>query len=464
MASSYTTNYNLDKYVGTDKPNLRDQYNAAMDKIDNALLAANTNATEAKAATLSFQGDLDDLQDQIGSGFSSSSTVADAITSEESARQNADTALSNSISSEQTARQNADTALSNSISSEQTARQNADTTLQANIDALSAIIPASSFSANNTVKDYVDSKNTKKRVVVVFGDSWTDENVPASKWVTALRSLPNYEFHNYATNGCHMNNGSFTSMYTAFLNDTSFDKNTITDCLLLYGVNDQSTYPIASATFASNFVTFYNAIMEQMPDDVILKWVTNHTYGFYNNSPFKQVSYWNNVLGGIGNNCPKMTITHSISWFNESEYNDSNYFHLKETAQRRHLAKNMFAIMNGAPLLKYLTLETVWSTSEDYYGLRANIGDDGVVNISYDVRNFSDVTTINLGHVMPVRIPYANGIGINTDGSIYLTRLVSTAPSGSVLLTTNQILFAASSASKQSKTTISMSICSTKDD
>lgn len=33
----YTTNYNLDKYEGIDKPNLRDQYNSAMDKIDSVL-------------------------------------------------------------------------------------------------------------------------------------------------------------------------------------------------------------------------------------------------------------------------------------------------------------------------------------------------------------------------------------------------------------------------------------------
>ena len=50
MATEYTANYNLDKYTANDKPNLRDQYNAAMDKIDTQLLAANTNATEAKAA------------------------------------------------------------------------------------------------------------------------------------------------------------------------------------------------------------------------------------------------------------------------------------------------------------------------------------------------------------------------------------------------------------------------------
>jgi hypothetical protein len=32
--STYTTHYSLDKYEGSDRPNLRDQYNAAMDKID----------------------------------------------------------------------------------------------------------------------------------------------------------------------------------------------------------------------------------------------------------------------------------------------------------------------------------------------------------------------------------------------------------------------------------------------
>lgn len=63
MASEYTPNYNLDKYVGTDKPNLRDQYNSAMDKIDaqfvviendhtetnNQISAINTNMTQLGA-------------------------------------------------------------------------------------------------------------------------------------------------------------------------------------------------------------------------------------------------------------------------------------------------------------------------------------------------------------------------------------------------------------------------------
>lgn len=46
MASEYTPNYNLDLYVSTDKPNLRDQYNGAMGKIDTALLAANNKVVD----------------------------------------------------------------------------------------------------------------------------------------------------------------------------------------------------------------------------------------------------------------------------------------------------------------------------------------------------------------------------------------------------------------------------------
>jgi hypothetical protein len=55
MTTSYTTNYKLDKYVATDKPNLRDQYNTAMDKIDAQMMvnatAANNAATAANNAT-----------------------------------------------------------------------------------------------------------------------------------------------------------------------------------------------------------------------------------------------------------------------------------------------------------------------------------------------------------------------------------------------------------------------------
>lgn len=80
MASEYTPNYNLDKYVGTDKPNLRDQYNSAMDKIDaqfvviendhtgtnNQISAINTNMAQLGARVTAAEGKVTEVEGQIG--------------------------------------------------------------------------------------------------------------------------------------------------------------------------------------------------------------------------------------------------------------------------------------------------------------------------------------------------------------------------------------------------------------
>lgn len=73
MASQYTPNYNLDLYAGNDKPNLRDQYNAAMGKVDTAI-KGNANAigaTNTAVATLTTrvsndEKDITGLRDDIG--------------------------------------------------------------------------------------------------------------------------------------------------------------------------------------------------------------------------------------------------------------------------------------------------------------------------------------------------------------------------------------------------------------
>lgn len=55
MATEYTPNYNLDLYAGTDKPNLRDQYNAAMGKIDTQMKANADRITDANANVITLQ-------------------------------------------------------------------------------------------------------------------------------------------------------------------------------------------------------------------------------------------------------------------------------------------------------------------------------------------------------------------------------------------------------------------------
>lgn len=52
MASEYTPNYNLDLYASEDKPNLRDQYNAAIGKIDTQLKANADGVTNVSASVV----------------------------------------------------------------------------------------------------------------------------------------------------------------------------------------------------------------------------------------------------------------------------------------------------------------------------------------------------------------------------------------------------------------------------
>ena len=53
--ATYTSHYNLDKYESNDRPNLRDQYNAAMDKIDAQLYTQAGNISTAQQAVQTLQ-------------------------------------------------------------------------------------------------------------------------------------------------------------------------------------------------------------------------------------------------------------------------------------------------------------------------------------------------------------------------------------------------------------------------
>lgn len=63
--TTYTTNYNLDKYEGTDKPNLRDQYNSAMDKIDTELKDLADTDVQTSTNVLNLQNRMNTAESDI---------------------------------------------------------------------------------------------------------------------------------------------------------------------------------------------------------------------------------------------------------------------------------------------------------------------------------------------------------------------------------------------------------------
>lgn len=91
MATEYTPNYNLDLYASADKPNLRDQYNAAMGKIDTQMKNSADNVTNANANVLTLQTQMTEAQKDISALESTVKTHGTQITD---VQKTADDALS----------------------------------------------------------------------------------------------------------------------------------------------------------------------------------------------------------------------------------------------------------------------------------------------------------------------------------------------------------------------------------
>lgn len=91
MATEYTPNYNLDLYASTDKPNLRDQYNAAMGKIDTQMKKSADDVTNANANVLTLQTQMTEAQKDISALESTVETHGTQITG---VQKTADDALS----------------------------------------------------------------------------------------------------------------------------------------------------------------------------------------------------------------------------------------------------------------------------------------------------------------------------------------------------------------------------------
>ena len=91
MATEYTPNYNLDLYASADKPNLRDQYNAAMGKIDTQMKKSADDVTNANANVLTMQTQMTEAQKDISELESTVDTHGKQITA---VQKTADDALS----------------------------------------------------------------------------------------------------------------------------------------------------------------------------------------------------------------------------------------------------------------------------------------------------------------------------------------------------------------------------------
>lgn len=89
--ATYTTNYNLDKYEGTDSPNLTDQYNSAMDKIDAQMMS---NAQSAQTAQTAASNAMSTAQNAKTAASDAAAAASAAASAAQAAQSTASSAVS----------------------------------------------------------------------------------------------------------------------------------------------------------------------------------------------------------------------------------------------------------------------------------------------------------------------------------------------------------------------------------
>ena len=258
MSTDFTPNYNLDKYTATDKPNLRDQYNAAMDKIDLALLSANTNATEAKATTQSFAGDIAAKADQ---------TDLDALTQTVNGKASqtglnalsallpsADFSAQNTVKAALNAKAN-NTALNNEV----TARQNADGNLQTSI--------------NNLTSRVSTLENSK--YMVVIGDSFSDPSdgsAVARMWPKIVADALGLELKNFAKGGSGFCLGGENIFSQQLVNATNqiADHSRVEKVFIFGGVNDVGNITVTADNVKNAATSLIISASETFPNAEIV--------------------------------------------------------------------------------------------------------------------------------------------------------------------------------------------------
>ena len=97
MANEYTPNYNLDLYADNDKPNLRDQYNGAITKIDTQLHEFSNNMVIVTDAANQARDKAATAQSTADANTKAISTLNTTVTEIDSAYKAADTKLSSDL-------------------------------------------------------------------------------------------------------------------------------------------------------------------------------------------------------------------------------------------------------------------------------------------------------------------------------------------------------------------------------
>ena len=277
--TDYTPNINLDLYEDTDKPNLRDQYNASMGKLDAFLSTPFTSAqiadgavtsakiydgavTGAKIADGSITGD--DFADgaiitaKIADGAVTSVKIADSAVTTAKVNDGAITTAKIADEAVTTAKVDDGAITTAKIADE------AVTTAKVNDGAITTVKIADGAVTPDKLSFEFDSIG----YLGVIGDSFSAGNY--SDWITPTVSNCGFKgVINKAVGSTGFLNGSktFVQQFNELLQDANFDK--VTHIIIYGGVNDYrlgDTNPDNFTSAWTNIMSLYNALGDNKPE------------------------------------------------------------------------------------------------------------------------------------------------------------------------------------------------------
>ena len=265
MASEYTQNYNFDLYTDNDKPNLRDQYNGAITKIDTQLHefsnnlvivteAANLAKDKANENATKISDNATEIANEVtrakAAEQDNATEIAIEVTRAKAAEQDNATEIANEVTRAKAAEQDNATAIANEVTRAKAAEKtNADAI--ANVKSAAYLDTTSTVVDNDTLiptsKAVYNFTSKEKKTILCFGDSYAEAEVAANTWPYQLGLASGCTIKNYAISGAGFDVGGnlFSTQLNTAVSDASIDKSKVKALVLAGGRNDIMSYSTA---------------------------------------------------------------------------------------------------------------------------------------------------------------------------------------------------------------------------
>ena len=443
MATSYTPNYKLDLYTDTDKPNLRDQYNGAMNKIDSqfttvsnnivvAIEAANQAKEKANANATAISDNATAIANEVtrakAAEQDNATEIANEVTRAKAAEQDNATEIANEVTRAKAAEQDNATAIANEVTRAKAAEKtNADAIANvksaAYLDTTSTVVDNSSLiPTSKAVYDFTSKTKTKeKKTILCFGDSYADNSSRNTSWAYALQDYYGWTVKNYAVSGAgwHVDTRTFyNQLQTAISRDgTDYNIDDVYALVVAGGRND-----IMSDGEAKSYVnTFMQAAIAHYNNAKIF--VVPMLYDWKALDAAGRIKAY--AIGDAASYYGAEVVNYSWEWLRgDKDYIQSDSIH-PNAAGTRKIASYINAALNGCYTPRYVAKTYNWSGAELYFvascgtvtlNIRGNFSSGPTTEKVFDEVFWSDTSYSGVGAVTSAGTPQLFFIG--NDGTI----------------------------------------------